>query len=93
MDDCRFPVDEDAGGHLFCGEAAPGKSAYCAHHHGIAYVKRPIRRAVMAAFMAKAAEGYAFVPPPTASQRLDLAVDVWMEISTQLPESEDDSDD
>lgn len=92
MDDCRFPVGEDGGGHLFCGDAAPGKSSYCPHHHGIAYVRRPIRRAVMAAFLAKAAEGYAPTPTVPPSQRRDIAVDVWMEVSTDISETGDCDD-
>lgn len=91
MDDCRYPVGEDEGGHLFCGASAPGKSAYCTHHHGIAYVRRPMRRNVLAAFLAREACGYAPTPTVTTAQRLDVPVDVWMAACMEL-EDDDDAD-
>ena len=39
---CRYPIAEDDGIHLFCGEEAVG--SYCQKHHALSYVKRGASR-------------------------------------------------
>ena len=39
LKECRWPVGQHEGRHIFCAEATPDPAAsYCPHHHSIAYL-------------------------------------------------------
>ncbi len=90
--DCRFPTGDDEGGAFFCGEPVQEGSVYCAAHHRLCYVRRPIRGIQIAAILAKAGEGYGTLTPTSIAQRLDVPVDVWMAACSDIEEIDDDDD-
>lgn len=92
LNQCRYPIGDDGGSHRFCGDLTPEGKPYCTMHHKLAYKRKPASLRYMQSLLNREALGYVPAQPVARTDRLDVEIDVWLQINRTIGEIDDDDD-